>query len=143
MHTIGCAGGRSAIVEQASLFFGAASAARDLDVDRDLRIEMRPAHLRTPSLPEVALRAELQQWASSRAMRLSASGGHVGRLSSFFESALAARDVGIDRGLRIKTHPTQLRSLSLTEVALFGGNRSRASSRAMPLSVLFARKWAF
>ena len=55
VHTIGCAGGRSAIVEQASLFFGAASAASDLDVDRDLRIETRPAHLRTPSLPEVAL----------------------------------------------------------------------------------------
>ena len=30
VHTIGCAGGRSAIVEQASLFFEAASAARDL-----------------------------------------------------------------------------------------------------------------
>ena len=128
------------MVEQASSFFEAASGASDLGVNRDLRIETRPAHLRTPSLTEMALRGELRPRASSRAMRLSASGTHVGRLSSFFEADFAARDLGIDRGLRIKTHPTHLLSLSLTEVALCGGNRSRAK---LACDVFFARKWSF
>ena len=75
------------MVEQASSFFEAASAASDLGADRDLQNETRLTHLRTPSLPEVALRGELQQRASSHAMPLSASGGRIDRLSSFFEDA--------------------------------------------------------
>ena len=48
------------MAEQASSFFEAASAASDLGADRDLQNETRLTHLRTPSLPEVALRGELQ-----------------------------------------------------------------------------------
>ena len=75
------------MAEQASSFFEAASAASDLGADRDLQNVTRLTHLRTPSLPEVALRGELQQRASSHAMPLSASGGRIDRLSSFFEDA--------------------------------------------------------
>ena len=46
------------MVEQASSFFEAASAARDQGLDRELQNETRPTHLRTPSLPEVALRGK-------------------------------------------------------------------------------------
>ena len=42
------------MVEQASSFFDAASAARGLDVDRGLLLETRPADLRSSSSPEVA-----------------------------------------------------------------------------------------
>ena len=122
------------MAEQASSFFEAASAASDLGADRDLQNETRLTHLRTPSLPEVALRGELQQRASSHAMRLSASGGHVGRLSSFFEAASAASDLGADRDLQNVTRLTHLRTPSLPEVALRGELQQRASSHAMPLS---------
>ena len=108
------------MAEQASSFFEAASAASDLGADRDLQNETRLTHLRTPSLPEVALRGELQQRASSHAMPLSASGGRIDRLSSFFEDASSARDQGLVRGLRATPDPTHLRTSSEHYVAQDG-----------------------
>ena len=75
------------MVEQASLFFGAASAARDRDVDRDLLLETRPADLHSSSSPEVASQGSFRSTACPRAMRLGGAGSHVKRLSSFFDAA--------------------------------------------------------
>ena len=58
------------MVEQASSFFDAASAARDLDVDRGLLLETRPADLRSSSSHEVASQGSFRSTASPRAMRL-------------------------------------------------------------------------
>jgi len=134
------------MAEQASSFFEAASAASDLGANRDLQNETRLTHLRTPSLPEVALRGELQQRASSHAMRLSASGGHVGRLSSFFEAASAASDLGADRDLQNVTRLTHLRTPSLPEVALRGELQLRVRGECCSATFgasFLPRKWLF
>ena len=91
------------MVEQASSFFDAASAARGLDVHRGLLLETRPADLRSSSSHEVASQGSFRSTACPRAMRLGGAGSHVKRLSSFFDAASAARDLDVDRGLLLET----------------------------------------
>ena len=117
VHTIGCAGGCSVMGGESSSFFEASPSASDLGGDRRLQIETNPADLRSSSSPEMASQGAFRSAASSRAMRLGGAGSHVERLSSFFESFVASRDLGGDCHLQIETNPADLRSSSSREMA--------------------------